>query len=226
MKNRLGSAKTALTRYALLWALCFAAGWILYAYAQLPLDSSGRRTMMSLVLTPDQQGQRYLKQQAYKKAFNAYTNPVLKGVALFRAGQFKDAAIAFANSLTPISSFNQGTAYIMSGLYDEAIEAFEQALEADPEFDAARVNLEIAKIRKEKNMPPEDDSGGTGGMLAADEFVFDNRKTPGTDQTEQVENGTGSNEAEMRSLWLRRLETRPKDFLRVKFSYQHAKEKN
>ena len=93
----------------------------------------------------------------------------------------------------------------------------------DPGFEAARINLEIAKIRKQKRLPPEDDHGGTGGMLTADEFVFGERKMPpATDREEQTEDTAGMSDAEMRSLWLHRLESRPRDFLRVKFAYQHA----
>lgn len=219
VKNVLAANSTSLL-------VCLAAAWLFYAYASLPVDSSGKRSIVSLVFTPDQQGQRYMKQKNYKKAAAAFTDLRLKGAALYRGGQFKEAATVFARQPTPVSLFNQGTAYIMAGRYDDAIESLEKTLEADPGFEAARINLEIAKIRKEKRMPPKDDNEGTGGMLGADEIVFSDQKpSANTDQTEQVQGGNGMSDAEMRSLWLRRLSSRPKDFLRVKFAYQHTKQK-
>lgn len=213
--------------YSLVLVLSLSAVWILYAYLSLPVDSSGRRSFLSLILTADQQGQWYMKQKAYPKAVTAFTNSGLKAAALYRDGKFKDAATLFSRNASAISIFNQGTAFIMAGLYDDAIKSLEQALQADPGLEPARINLEIAKIRKEKNLPPEDDNGGTGGMLAADEIVFSDRKpSPNQDQTEQIDSGIPMSDAQMRSLWLRRLESSPKDFLRVKFAYQNATQKN
>ena len=225
MIKRFISLKNFLTKYSLYLILGLAVAWILNAYLSLPKNSSGKRPFVSLFLTPDQQGQYFMKKQDYGKAAAVYMNPVLKGVALYRDGQFKDAAFLFARDTAKDSLFNRGTAFIMAGLYDDAIESFEKLLETDPGFEAARINLEIAK--KRKRLPPEDDHGGTGGMLEADEFVFSDRKMPSNkDETEEVEGGSEMSEAEMRSLWLRRLESRPKDFLRVKFAYQHAKDKD
>ena len=87
----------------------------------------------------------------------------------------------------------------------------------------AEENLGLARARKEKMAPPDDDTGGTEGMLRADEIVFDKRAANTTgDQEESVEGGQQATDQEMRAIWLRRVQTKPADFLRAKFSYQYV----
>ena len=71
---------------------------------------------------------------------------------------------------------------------------------------------------------PDDDSGGTGGKLKADEIVFDDQ-AQNASQTQEVEVGKGDklSDDELRGLWLQRVQTKPGDFLRAKFSYQLAR---
>lgn len=203
--------------------MLLCATWLIFTYFSLPKDNDGHRRLVNLILMPDQQGRMLMKKGNFKTAAATFTNPASKGAALFKAGQFKEAASILSSSATPESLYNRGTALIMAGLYDEAIGILERTVKAEPEFNVAQINLEIAKIRKEKNLPPEDDHGGTGGMLEADEFVFGERKPSSPNQeTEQIP-GTGDlSDTRLRELWLRRIESRPKDFLRVKFAYQKA----
>jgi Ca-activated chloride channel family protein len=75
--------------------------------------------------------------------------------------------------------------------------------------------------RQARLAPPEDDAGGTGGKLEADEIVFDNTGRTSKVGNEQVTGGdTGLTDARMRDLWLRRVETKPADFLRARFARQ------
>ena len=75
--------------------------------------------------------------------------------------------------------------------------------------------------RRDRLTPPDDDAGGTGGQLEADAIVFDNR-AKNASQTQEVDMGEGDklSDEELRALWLRRVQTKPADFLRAKFSYQ------
>lgn len=203
--------------------MLMCAAWLSIIYLSLPRDSNGHRRIIRLFLTPDQQGQILMKRENYITAAAAFTDPVLKGTALFKAGQFKEAAGILSSSNAPESLYNRGTALIMAGLYDNAIEVLERTVKFAPGFKAAQINLAIAKIRRQRNLSFEDDDGGTGGMLAADEFVFNDREQSSYNQeTEEVSGGEDMSDAWLRELWLRRLDSRPKDFLRVKFAYQKA----
>jgi len=65
----------------------------------------------------------------------------------------------------------------------------------------------------------------TGGMLGADEIIFTKGKAS-SEQSEDVVENTAQNEAEMRAIWLRQVQTRPADFLKAKFAYQLAIKKD
>ena len=179
---------------------------------------------LDLWLTPDQQGQRLMDQGKYQEAAAKFTSPEQIGVALFMAGDFENAATVLGRSPTAEASYNRGNAMVMQGLYDEAIASYESALARRPDWAEAEQNLQIARLRKEALAPPDDDYGGTGGQLGADEIVFDdagkNKQSPGEEVLEAGDQQ--QNEEAMRAMWLRKVETRPAEFLAARFNYQLA----
>ena len=66
----------------------------------------------------------------------------------------------------------------------------------------------------------------TGGKIGADEIVFEKGKSPPSADQEQVEAGAEATDAELRSIWLRQVQTKPADFLRAKFAQQYATRKS
>jgi Ca-activated chloride channel family protein len=148
---------------------------------------------------------------------------MLRGTALYRDGDFKDAAAAFGRDDSVEALYNRSNSQLMSGKYDAAIAGYEKALSLQPVWLEAEENLALARARKEKMAPPDDDAGGTGGQLEADEIVFDKRAANApSKQTETTQGGDQVSDQEMRAMWLRRVQTKPADFLRAKFSYQYV----
>jgi len=177
-----------------------------------------------LWFTPDQQGQRLMDKGEYQKAAGKFTTPDGIGAALFLAGDFEKAASVFGRSASAEAHYNRGNANIMLGNYDAAIDAYQSALSKRPGWPEAKQNLQIATLRKQAMARPDDDHGGTGGMLEADEFVFDLKAGENKSSGEQVIDAADQQLGEdaMRAMWLRKVETRPADFLAVRFSYQLA----
>lgn len=177
-----------------------------------------------LWFTPDQQGQRFMDQGKYRQAAARFTTPERIGAALFQAGDFEKAASVLGRSASPEALYNRGNAHIMLGEYDAAIEAYQSALSKRPDWPEAEQNLQIATLRKQALAPPDDDYGGTGGMLKADEIVFDQSGRVNKSSSEQVIDAGDQQlgEDEMRAMWLRKVETRPADFLAARFNYQLA----
>ena len=81
-----------------------------------------------------------------------YANAIEKlGLALFKQKRFADAAVAF-EQLKPYKpdakTYNYlGESYLESGKTDESIEAFNNALGANPDLDKARYNLGRAYVK-------------------------------------------------------------------------------
>ncbi len=179
---------------------------------------------VDLWFTPDQQGQRLMDQGKYQHAAGKFTTPERIGAALFLAGDFEQAAAVLGRSGSAQAHYNRGNANTMLGEYDAAIAAYKNALAKRPSWPEAEQNLQIATLRKQALTPPEDDFGGTGGMLEADEIVFDQTGRVNKSSSEQVIDAADQllSEDAMRALWLRKVETRPADFLAARFSYQLA----
>ncbi|UCF69659.1 MAG: VWA domain-containing protein, partial [Acidobacteriota bacterium] len=126
---------------ALLGLLWFRRGWTirwsavaLVAIVLTGCAPSGRADFQFVDLwwTADQQGRQQFERENYAKAAARFEDVMWKGVASYRAGEFEQAADAFARLATPKASFNLGNAYAMLGRYEEAITAYEAALADRP----------------------------------------------------------------------------------------------
>ena len=172
-------------------------------------------------LTPDQQGQRLFEQGRYLEAAERFDDAARRGAAYYRGGDFERAAGVFGRMPSAEAAYNRGNALVLLGQYDAAIESYERALELQPEWALAQDNLALALARRELLAPPESDAGGTGGMLEADEIVFDDTGRVERSGTEtETEGGEPMSQEEMRSVWLRRVQNDPADFLRARFAWQ------
>ena len=172
------------------------------------------------VLTPDQQGYRLFDQGNYREAAEQFDEPLLQGAAYFKAGKFEEAAGVFAGYDTAEAAFNHGTSLVMLGKYEEAVARYEHALQLKPGWHEAETNLEIARSRAAALK--KEGGNMTGGTLEADDIVFGKGKSSPEAENEEVAGGEELSDSEMRAIWLRNVQTRPADFLRVKFAYQHA----
>jgi Ca-activated chloride channel family protein len=178
---------------------------------------------IDLFLTRDQQAQRLEREGHYAMAAERYEDPFRQGIAWYRAKEFEKAAQAFAHVPTAAAAFNRGNALLLRGQYDPAVTSFTRALELRPGWQEAEENRALAMARKAALAPPDDDAGGTGGALKPDEVVIgDGRRGGTTTQDVDAMAGKPGSDADMRSLWLRQVETKPADFLRAKFAYQRA----
>lgn len=189
----------------------------------IPLFTAAEGWFWDFWLTPDQQAQRLFQQGRFDEAAQLFTDPLRQGMAYYRAGNFEYAAGSFGRSSNPTAHFNRGNALLLSGKYQEAIASYAEALKQEPDWVAAQENQQIAIARKAKLEPK---GGGQGTELEPDDIVVDpTKKNPPGESKEQVQEGKGPSDKELRTLWLRRVQTKPADFLRAKFAYQLAHRK-
>ena len=209
------SKRLTLAQTATLLALGLGI-WIL-----VPLLARGKTVLGPALRTPDQSGYLCFQGEDYEQAAAFFIDPLWQGVTLFKQGEFKAAAALFAGYDTPVAVFNHGNALLMQGQYEDAAVRYARALELRPDWEAAEINQAIALARAERLKK----EGGemTGGKLEADEIVFSKGESPPSAGEEQTEGGAPLDDAALRAMWLRRVQTKPADFLRAKFAYQHAR---
>jgi Ca-activated chloride channel homolog len=176
-------------------------------------------TWTGLWFTPDQQGQRLMQRGDFQAAAEAFEDPMWQGVALFSDGEFEAAERAFARVATPEADYNRGNCLVMLGKYEAAVTCYEQALTVRPGWKDARINRDIAAARAKR----VERRGGEMGdqKVGADEITFEKGPQSNGQET-TVESDQSLSQAEMQALWLRRVQTKPAEFLKAKFAYQLA----
>lgn len=176
-------------------------------------------TWVGLWFSPDQQGRRLFEQAKYEQAAEAFVDPMWKGVAWYRAGEFKKAAEAFARLSTPEARYNLGDAQVMLGQYEKAVASYELALQDRPNWQEAQENVELAIARAKL----VEQKGGDFGdqRIGADEVVFDRDKKDEGQPTE-IAGEKATSDAAVQAIWLRQVQTKPANFLKAKFAYQQA----
>lgn len=201
--------------------------WLITVGALLLLGSGAlawhqaQGSFTALWKSPDQQGQALMNQKKYAAAAEKFHDPARRGMALYQDGQFENALKVFNAIASPQAIYNRANCQVMLGKYDAAIELYERAIKQQLDWEEAIENRDLAIARKALMAPPEDDAGGTGGKLEADEIVFDD-PAKNSNNEDELEAGAGDqlSDDENRALWLRKVQTQPADFLRNKFAYQ------
>lgn len=130
-----------------------------------PAPSFLQKTWQDLWQTNDQQAQQQYNQENYQGAAQQFKNSQWQGSAHYKAGNYQQALDAFkqgeqANNAD--SLYNQGNALAQMQKYEQAIEAYEQALKKNPELQDAKDNIEKLKQQQkqeqDKNDQSEDDA--------------------------------------------------------------------
>lgn len=144
----------------LLLAACAGRrGWLLC----LPLlfmlpQPSYAFSLTDLWLRPDQQGQRLLEQKKPLQAVEHFKDPLWQGLALYQAGDYSAAAQRFGEVNSASAHYNRGNALAMSGELEAAIDAYEQALELQPDLQVAAQNKalveQVLEQKREQDTPP------------------------------------------------------------------------
>ncbi|WP_219097426.1 tetratricopeptide repeat protein [Pseudomonas sp. UMAB-40] len=108
-----------------------------------------------LWLRPDQRGLHLLRQGHPAKASQHFEDPQWQGVALYEAGDYSGAAQRFAEGNDAHAHYNRGNALAKSGELEAALDAYDQALERQPDLRPAQTNKALVEsLLKQKNAPP------------------------------------------------------------------------
>ena len=141
--------------YWLLWLALplLVLGWrrgafAILAFSLIPLMGAPRPAQAldwgSLWQREDQRGPDLIQQDPARAA-TVLEQPGWRGSALYRNGQYSDAAEAFANQSGAVGDYNRGNALARAGQLAEAIDAYQQALEQQPDFENARFNQQLVQ---------------------------------------------------------------------------------
>ncbi len=193
---------------------CAAAGM---TYFSGFVDGS---SMINLWLTPDQQGRYFFEKEEYAVAADRFQDPLWKGIAYYRGKNYEAASEQFARVDTAEGYFDLGNAYARSGRLEQAVASYEESLRRKPDDQAAKENRDLVRslIQKKKAKEKEDEPPeGQDQTFNPDEIKFDEKGKKGKKgEMDQAELSA----EQIQQVWMRRLQTTPSDFLRLKFAAQ------
>jgi Ca-activated chloride channel family protein len=176
--------------------------------------------LVSLWLTPDQQGRRAYERLEFKEAYEHFEDPAWKGVAAYDSGLYAESAEAFGRLPSAEAFFNRGNAFMKGREYRKAIVAYEQAVAEAPQWPEAQENLELAKYTLEYIERAREQSDPGKKSLGADDVVFDNTEQRGA-EIEVTEQSTI--ELQSAEKWMRSVDTETRDFLRTRFMLEASR---
>ncbi|HET7563036.1 MAG TPA: VWA domain-containing protein [Rhodanobacteraceae bacterium] len=156
----------------LLAALAFRRGWLLLlAVLVLPvtMPSASAATPSAWWNNRDQRALQALQDGDAQQARQLAASSGLRGSADYRAGDYADAAKAFAQGRDARAHYNLGNALAKQGEYQKAMNAYREALRQDPKFADARANLDAVEAWLKRRPPPQpSQDGGKSGKSARD----------------------------------------------------------
>lgn len=141
-------------------ALAFRRGWLLAVLVfVMPLPSPAQAfEWRDLWQTGDQQAMRALEKGDAEEAAALFEHPEWRGVAQYRAGQYRQSATAFSGENAD-SVYNLGNALARQGELEAAIDAYDQALALDPGAEDAAYNRELVKNLLEQQQAQSGERG-------------------------------------------------------------------
>lgn len=133
-------------------ALAFRRGWLLVLAFFLLLPQPVEAFSWSeLWRTPDQQGTQAFVDKDYAVAAQQFQDQHWKASALYRDGQYAEAAKVLKSPQSADDWYNQGNALAKSGQFPTALKAYQQALKLEPEHADAKFNKKLVeKVLKQQ----------------------------------------------------------------------------
>lgn len=139
-------------RRGILWTLplCLLVG--------LPPDAHALE-WQDLWKNPDQRAAELLQQGDAQAAAGLFKNPEWKASSQYRAGDYESALQQWQRLDDERAQYNRGNALAKLGRYPEAIEAYEQLLQKNPQHEDARYNRErIEELMQQQQQQQSGDS--------------------------------------------------------------------
>jgi len=129
-------------------ALAFRRGYLLLlcAVVLLPMPRSAYALgWHDLWQRPDQRGAQVLAAQQPQQAAKLFKDPQWRAAAHYRAGDYQAVLKDLEKQPGAAAAYNRGNALAHLGKYQQALNAYQEALKTDPDFKDAAYNRDLVK---------------------------------------------------------------------------------
>lgn len=123
-------------------------------------------------------------------------DPEWRGSALYRSGKFDSAAEAFARTQSPNASYNRGNALARAGKLEEALAAYDAALDKAPGMEDALYNRKIVEelLKQQQSQDSSQDNNQQNSQDSQGNGSDQQQSSQNQQQDRQDQNGNSENE--------------------------------
>ncbi len=187
----------------------------------------------------NQQAQKNFNRKNYQQAGEQFDTPEWKAAAQYKAGEYQQAAETLKNEKSAKGLYNRGNALAKAGNLQEAINAYSQSLQKDPDNEDAKFNQQLTKKvlkqqkKKEGDGEDKDDKDKDGedrDDKDKDGEDKDDKDKDGEDKDDKDKDGEDKDDKDKvkydeskqaNEQWLRRIPEGSAGLLKRKFKYQY-----
>ena len=151
----------------------------------------GLPDFLAIFKSQDQQGYQAWEAENYQAAEALFENPQWRASALYRQGRYAEAAKLFALDKSAKGQYNLGNALTLSGDLKGAKDAYEKALQLDPNFKDAQTNLSV--IKNLLAQQPENDSDAKDNQNNSQNKNQENKTDNSKQKSDSAQENSGPN---------------------------------
>ncbi len=149
-------------------AMIFRRGWLFVLVLTSWPSLSEAWEWRDLFINDNQRAYELLEEGQAAEAAQIFEDSTWQGIASYKAQEYEAALQHWSNEESPITSYNRGNALARNGKLPEALQAYDQALAAKPDWEDAQFNRDlVAKLldSQQKQLQEDRSSGGNPNQL-------------------------------------------------------------
>ncbi|MEC8434621.1 MAG: VWA domain-containing protein, partial [SAR324 cluster bacterium] len=121
-------------------AMIFRRGWLFVLVLTSWPSLSQAWEWRDLFINDNQRAYELLEEGQAAEAAQTFDDSTWQGIASYKAQEYEAALQHWSNEESPITSYNRGNALARNGKLPEALQAYDRALAAKPDWDDAQFN--------------------------------------------------------------------------------------
>jgi Ca-activated chloride channel family protein len=171
-------------------AFAFRRGWLL-GLLLIPLSMPSQAwEWRDMWQRPDQQAQQDFNSGDTKAAAEKFQDPLWRGAAQYRSGDFANAAQSLQNVDSADAHYDRGNALAQSGKLQEALAAYDAALAKNPALKDAKANRDLVeKLLQQQKKNPQQNNSQQGQDKERDK----KQQNDAQQQSQQAQGGNSKN---------------------------------
>ncbi|MGB0807934.1 MAG: VWA domain-containing protein [bacterium] len=183
-------------------AMIFRRGWLFVLVLTSWPSLSQAWEWRDFFINDNQRAYELLQEGQAAEAAQAFDDSTWQGIASYKAQEYEEALQYWSNEESPITSYNRGNALARNGKLPEALEAYDRALAAEPDWEDAKFNRDlVAKLLDSQQKQSQEDKSSGGNPNQSEEGEADSQEQPdpsassgnSTEQNQLQENNDAAN---------------------------------